>query len=147
MMKQKAQQGFTLIELMIVIAIIGILAAVAVPQYQDYISRSQITRAYGEISALKTAVETELMQGGTPGNAASLGFTKSDLMSANVPTVTATAAGVVGINAVLDGAVSAAITGTSVVVSRNASGEWSCTVTKGAASANFKDSFKPKGCD
>ena len=44
----KAQKGFTLIELMIVIAIIGILAAIAIPQYQNYIARSQVTRAMGE---------------------------------------------------------------------------------------------------
>lgn len=146
MMKQKAQQGFTLIELMIVIAIIGILAAVAVPQYQDYISRSQITRAYGEISALKTAVETRLMHGDGVNNAAQLGFTKSDLLEQNVPSVV-TASGNITITAKLNGAVSSAITDTTVAIKRSAEGNWSCTVTKGAASANFKDSFKPKGCN
>ena len=52
----KVQQGFTLIELMIVVAIIGILAAVAIPAYQDYTVRAQVTEGLGLASAGKTAV-------------------------------------------------------------------------------------------
>ncbi len=48
------QKGFTLIELMIVVAIIGILASVAVPQYQDYIARSKVGEVYTSASAAKT---------------------------------------------------------------------------------------------
>jgi len=51
-----AQKGFTLIELMIVVAIIGILAAIAIPAYQDYIARSQVAEAFALTSGQKTAI-------------------------------------------------------------------------------------------
>lgn len=57
MMKKQAQAGFTLIELMIVVAIIGILAAVALPAYQTYTKKAKFTEVVLGTSAIKTAVE------------------------------------------------------------------------------------------
>lgn len=64
-MKRKLQKGFTLIEMMIVVAIVGILAAVGLPAYQDYVVKSQVTRVMGEAGALKVRLDTCLMDGKT----------------------------------------------------------------------------------
>lgn len=71
----KQQGGFTLIELMIVVAIIGILAAIAIPAYQDYTVRSKMSEAINVASAAKAAVsEYAISQNALPATAAEAGF-------------------------------------------------------------------------
>ncbi|KFJ10218.1 fimbrial protein [Delftia acidovorans] len=75
-MKRSIQQGFTLIELMIVVAIIGILAAVALPAYQDYTVRSKVSEGLTLAASAKTAVsEHRLSQGTWPATSAAAGYT------------------------------------------------------------------------
>lgn len=62
-----AQKGFTLIELMIVVAIIGILAAIAIPAYQDYVAKSKLAAAYSDVAAGKTQYELLYNEKGATG--------------------------------------------------------------------------------
>jgi type IV pilus assembly protein PilA len=83
-MIKKMQQGFTLIELMIVVAIIGILAAIAIPAYQDYTIRAKVTEGLGLADAAKTSVAEGFQSNGIPGVAAASlawGFTKTKYVS------------------------------------------------------------------
>jgi type IV pilus assembly protein PilA len=140
-----AQSGFTLIELMIVVAIIGILAAIAIPQYQDYIARSQVTRVVGEISALKTSVEERLARGTTTNTLGDLGYTGSNLTTATSVTTANFATGAGNITVVLGQDAGAGITGTSIAIARTAAGIWTCTITGGGGS--WDDSYKPANCN
>lgn len=159
MQMNHAQKGFTLIELMIVVAIIGILAAIAIPQYQDYIARSQVTRAVGEVSALKTAAEAAILQGQTivssdspAAGSTDLGFTGSDLLGtagaagkADIvvtggDTATPTIAATLGENA------GPAVDNATITLARTATGTWSCAITGYEPANGWKDSFAPSGC-
>ena len=86
-MVRQAQQGFTLIELMIVVAIIGILAAIAIPAYQDYTIRAKVTEGLNVADSAKTAVAEGFQSNGINGVASAsaswlVGFTPTKYVSA-----------------------------------------------------------------
>src|SRR5208283_2577329 len=98
-MFKKMQQGFTLIELMIVVAIIGILAAIAIPAYQDYTIRAKITEGLNLADSAKTAVAESFQSGGLTGiTAAAKSWNSSFVATKYVKTITIAngAAGVPG---------------------------------------------------
>jgi len=155
----KKQAGFTLIELMIVVAIIGILAAVALPAYQDYISRTQVSRAVGEIGAVKTTVEMKIMDGKqstmTGGNdqVTGIGYTGSKLINGDGALTISAASWPLTISGTLTdaddtpaGTAAGSVSGAVITWSRDENGGWTCTITKPGSNAAWKDSFAPASC-
>ena len=138
----KKQSGFTLIELMIVVAIIGVLSAIAVPQYQKYVERSEAATALASISSLKSAVELNIAESGVFPEAddtehseakATYGIPESTLGSISlIPESTSSAEGIIkfqftsGQNAKI------------VQLVRSDTGAWACE-------SSFGDSI-PSGC-
>src|SRR5271163_2593301 len=96
-MFKKLQQGFTLIELMIVVAIIGILAAIAIPAYQDYTIRAKVTEGLNLADSAKTAVAESAQSGGLTGmKAAASSWNSSFVASKYVSSISvATGTGVI----------------------------------------------------
>lgn len=121
----KAQKGFTLIELMIVVAIIGILAAVAIPQYSDYTSRAKASSTVNDIAAYKQAVALCAQELGA--------LTACNAGTNGVPAAVATT-NTVGLAVSATGV----ITGTSAATANDGTAlTFTYTPTFGAAAANM----------
>ncbi len=139
--------GFTLIELMIVVAIIGILAAVSIPLYQGYIFKAQINRAVGELSAYKAPFEA---RAGTGGNVTNndIGYNSSNLtngsQATNIGTLNPDGSGQLQVT--MGGNAHQNLTGLVLRFERTPSGAWSCVLDSAAVAATWQTSYLPSGC-
>ncbi len=140
---KKIQQGFTLIELMIVVAIIGILAAVAIPSYQDYTARAQVTEAVSLTAAFKTGLaEYNQTKGTFPAFLTNVGTTTSGKYVGSM--VLSTAAGGAApatITATMKATgVNAGIQGSTLFLVTTDGAQWTCT------GGDIQAKYRPDTC-
>lgn len=145
---QKSQQGFNLIELMIVVGIIGILSAIAIPAFQDYIIKSQAISALAEISPAKTQFEIAVNESSTPQNttAANVGYIGIGMSTAYCADVVVVASALPSgaIVCTLGGSVNSNISGGVIAWFRTSTGVWNCATSGTGFSSNAK--WKPGTC-
>ncbi|MDP5208999.1 pilin [Microbulbifer sp. 2205BS26-8] len=140
----KKQQGFTLIELMIVVAIIGILAAVALPAYQDYTKRSHVSEGLALASGAKAAVqEYYSSQGAWPATNSAAGLDSAAKIKGNAATSLT-----VGANGVISVTFNSKVAGTSantlqlVPTDEGGSIAWACS----GSGTTINDKYLPARC-
>lgn len=139
-------RGFTLIELMIVVAIIALLASFAVPLYQGYVVKSQVGRAVSEISSYKTAFELRANQGGSVTNS-DLGYVPSGIISfggGDIGVINPDGSG--HLQVTLGGNAHPSIHGLVIRLVRDTDGVWQCQLDNSLVSASWDPSYLPKGC-
>lgn len=145
-MMNKKCSGFSLIEIMITVAIIGILAAVAIPLYSSNVMKSQMNRVLSEVGAYKSAFEVQLAKGGSVANS-DLGYVPSDLTTGNVMTDVGVANGDGSghIEVTMGGRAHPNLSGVVVQILRDTNGRWMCTIDVSSASG-WQNNYRPDGC-
>jgi len=143
---KRVQQGFTLIELMIVVAIIGILAAVALPAYQDYIARSQMSEAFASVEGAKTAIAEYGQTNGVYPRTTTAPTAASLAVTGKYSTGTVTAdTGVIVVTMGAAGTVNAKIAGTTVTFTPPTLSSAGTTL-QFACTSTAAQKFLPKAC-
>ena len=146
---KRIQRGFTLIELMIVVAIIGILAAVAIPAYQDYIARAQVTEAVSLLSSGKAAMtEHYTDQGYWPAFASSvMGSTSGKYTASIAITGTPSTLGALTLTATMQGSqINSSITSGTVMLFTTDGGKiWTCSPGN-TGTSSLLPKYLPSAC-
>lgn len=138
-MIKRAQQGFTLIELMIVVAIIGILAAVALPAYQDYVAKGQLSEPIGLIDGTKSTIVPAMSDDSASANC---GFATGTPYTGKYSTVTvAVGGGKCTVTATMNGASSPLITGKTVIATWDGAAGW--VVSQATTGGNVAAKYLP----
>lgn len=140
-------KGFTLIELMIVVAIIGIIAAFSIPLYQSYVVKSQMNRAVGELSHYRATIEDAIGSSGSVTNEV-IGYTPSDITTGDPATDIATLNpdGSGHLQVTLGGNAHQNVTGVLITFERSDDGRWECVVDNSANPDGWNDMYLPSGC-